>query len=133
MHEFTRAQHRWQIQQIPLRIASPFSILARFSLLQLFPVSKPKEMVRRKEIHYQRAAHRRNRGLFWRVGQIILFGRLEKIGESLDQMYRVERRPCWEVKMNRSKKMCFTKTVFLKTYWLILVYFNTCHHTNNID
>jgi len=32
--------------------------------LQLFPVSKPEEMIRRKEIHHQRAAHRRNRGLF---------------------------------------------------------------------
>jgi len=43
------------------------------------PVSKPEEMVRRKEIHHQRAAHRRNRGLFRRIGQIILFGRLEKL------------------------------------------------------
>jgi len=54
-----------QIQRIPLRIVSPSSIFARFSLLQLFPVSKPEEMVQRKEIHHQRAAHRRNRGLFW--------------------------------------------------------------------
>jgi len=58
------------------------SIFARFSSLRLFPVSKPEEMIRRKEIHHQRAAHRQNRCLFWRVGQIILFGRLEKIGEN---------------------------------------------------
>ena len=95
------------------RIASPSSIFARFSLLRLFPVSKP-EMVQRKEIHHQRAAHRRNRGLFWRVGQIILFGRLEKVGESLDQVYRAERRLYWEIKMNRSKKcvlLCFSKNL----------------------
>jgi len=36
----------------------------RFSPLRLFPVSKSEEMVRRKKIHHQRAAHRRNRGLF---------------------------------------------------------------------
>jgi len=94
---FTCARLQW----IPLRIASPSNIFARFSLLSLFPVSKPEEMVRRKEIHYQRAAHRRNRGLFWRVGQIILFGWLEKVGESLDQVYRTERRLFWEIKMNR--------------------------------
>ncbi|KAG5307111.1 SETMR methyltransferase, partial [Acromyrmex insinuator] len=29
-----------------------------------FPIFKPEKMVRRKEIHHQRAAHRRNRGLF---------------------------------------------------------------------
>ena len=52
-----------QIQRIPLRIAFPLSIFARFPL-RLFLVSKPEEMVRRKEIHHQRAAHRRNRGLF---------------------------------------------------------------------
>jgi len=55
-----------QIQRIPLRsarIASSSSIFARFSPL-LFPVFKPEEMVRRKEIHHQRATHRRNRGLF---------------------------------------------------------------------
>ncbi|KAG5325865.1 MRP4 protein, partial [Acromyrmex heyeri] len=52
------------IQRIPLRIASPTSIFARFSPLRLFPGSKSEEMVRRKEIHHQRAAHRRNRGLF---------------------------------------------------------------------
>jgi len=53
-----------QIQRIPLRIASSSSIFARFSFLRLFPVSKSKEMVRKKEIHHQRAAHRRNRDLF---------------------------------------------------------------------
>ena len=52
-----------QIQRIPLRIASP-AIFAKFSPLRLFSVFKPEEMVRRKEIHHQRAAHRRNRGLF---------------------------------------------------------------------
>jgi len=79
MHEFTCGADG-QVQRIPLRIASLSSIFVRFSLLRLFPVSE--EMIRRKEIHYQRAAHRWNRGLFWRVGQIILFRRLEKIGES---------------------------------------------------
>ena len=69
----------------------------RFSPLRLllFSVSKLEEMVRRKEIHHQRAAHRRNRSLFWRIGQIILFRRLEKVGESLDQVYRAEKRLCW--------------------------------------
>jgi len=45
-----------QIQRIP-RIASPSSIFARFSPLLLFPVSKPEEIIRRKESHYQRAPH----------------------------------------------------------------------------
>ncbi|XP_011705450.1 PREDICTED: putative uncharacterized protein FLJ37770 [Wasmannia auropunctata] len=53
-----------QSQRIPLQITSPFTIFAKFSPLRLFPVFKPKEMVRRKEIHHQKAAHRRNRGLF---------------------------------------------------------------------
>jgi len=53
-----------QIQRIPLLIASPSSIFARFSPLRLFPVSKPEEMIRKKEINHQRAAYRRNRGLF---------------------------------------------------------------------
>ena len=53
-----------QIQRIPLQIASPSSIFVRFRSLRLFPVSKPEEMVWRKEIYHQRAIHRRNRGLF---------------------------------------------------------------------
>jgi len=76
-----------QIQRIPLRIASPSSIFARFSPLRLFPVSKPEEMVRRKEIHHQRV-HCRNRGLFEGLDKS-LFGRLEKVGE-LDQVYRLK-------------------------------------------
>ena len=48
-----------QIQRIPLWIASP----SRFSPLWLFPVSKSEEIVRRKEIHHQRAA-RWNKSLF---------------------------------------------------------------------
>jgi len=103
-----------QIQQIPLRITFPSSIFTRFSLLRLFPVSKPEEMIRRKKIHHQRAAHRRNRNLFWRVGQIILFGRLEKVRESLNQ--------CTELKGDVEKKKLINKTVFyyvfLKMYWL---------------
>ena len=51
-----------QIQRIPVRIVSPSSIFTRFSLL--FPVSKPEKMIRRKEIHHERTAHRQNRGLF---------------------------------------------------------------------
>ena len=106
-----------QIQRIPLRIASPSSIfppdLAPCDHF-LFP---NQEMIRRKDMHHQRAAHRRNRNLFWRVGQIILFGRLEKVGDLLDQVYRADRRLCWQIKMNRSKKMCFTKS-----YWFTLVH-----------
>jgi len=41
-----------QIQRIPLRSASSFSIFVRFSPLRLFPISKPEEMIRRKEIHH---------------------------------------------------------------------------------
>jgi len=62
--------------QISLRIVFPFIIFARFSPLRLFSVSKSEEMIQRKEIHHQRAAHR-NRGLFWRtnyiIGQIIYY------------------------------------------------------------
>ena len=106
-----------QIQRIPLRIASPSSIFARFSPLRLFAVSKPEEMIRRKEIYYQRAAHCRNRGLFWRVGQIIQYysDGLKKLENRwikwMERLDRAERRLCWEIKMNRSKKMCFTKNL----------------------
>ena len=50
-----------QIQRIPLRIASPSSIFARFSPLRLFPVSKPEEMIRRKKIHYQSSSSLKQR------------------------------------------------------------------------
>ena len=50
-----------QIQRIPLRIVSPSNIFTRFNLLRLFPVSKYEEMIWKKEIYYQRAAHRWNR------------------------------------------------------------------------
>jgi len=53
--------------------------------------------------------------VFWRVGQIILFGRLEKVGESLDQVCRVERRPCWEIIEKWIDKkcvlLCFSKNL----------------------
>jgi len=76
MHGFTpMARHRINLTN-SATIASPSSIFARFSPLRLFPVSKPEEMIRRKKIHHQRAAHRWNRGLFWRVEQI-LFGQLD--------------------------------------------------------
>jgi len=75
-----------QIQRIPLRIAS--SIFARFSSLRLFPVSKSEEIVRKKEIHHQRAAHRRTKAYFEGLTNHII--RLEKIEESLDQVYQTE-------------------------------------------
>ena len=111
-----------QIQRIPLRIASPSSIFARFSPLRLFPVSKLEEMIQRKEIHHQRAAHRRNKGLFWRVGQIILLYRTawknwRIVGSSVSS---------WKETMLRNKNESIKKNVFyyvfLKTYWLALVY-----------
>ena len=68
-----------QIQQIPLRIASSSSIFARFSSLRLFPASKPEEMIRRKEIHHQRATHRRNRGLFEELDKSYYSNGLKKL------------------------------------------------------
>ena len=63
-HQDTRVLHvpstDGQIQRISLQIAS--QAYSPDSILRLFPVSK--KMIRRKEIHHQRAAHRRNRGLF---------------------------------------------------------------------
>ena len=110
-----------QIQRI-LRIASLSSIFARFSLLRLFPASKLEEMIRRKEIHHQRIAHRRNRGLFWSVGQIILW-MFEKVEESLDQVYPSVN---WKETMLRNKNESIKKNVFyyifLKTYWLAFVH-----------
>ena len=44
----------------------------------------------------------------------LLFGWLEKVKKLLDQVYRAERRLCWEIKMNRSKKcvlLCFFKNL----------------------
>jgi len=61
MHGFTRARHRWP-NSTNSAMNCFFSIFARFS--RAFPVSKSEEMVQRKEIHHQRAPHRRNRGLF---------------------------------------------------------------------
>ena len=63
--------------------ASPSSIFARFCPLRLFPVFKSEEMVRRIEIHHQRATHRKTEAYFEGVGQMILFGRLKKVGELL--------------------------------------------------
>jgi len=102
---FIRARHRWSnsMNRYELLLHPAHSP----DLALWFPVSKSEEMIRRKEIRHQRTVHRRNRGLFWKIGQIILFGRLEKVGESLDQVYRAEKR-LWEIKMNRSKKICFT-------------------------
>ena len=110
-----------KIQPIPLRIASPSSIFARFSPVRLFPVSKPEEMVRRKEIHHQRAAHRRNRGLFWRTNHIIrtAWKSWRIVGSNISS---------WKETILRNKNESFKKNVFyynifLKTYWLALVFF----------
>jgi len=70
-NEFTRARHRWPnsaTNYFPIQHIRQILSPATISCFQTW------QNVRRKEIHHQRAGHRRNRGLFWRVGQIILFG-----------------------------------------------------------
>jgi len=90
-----------QSQRIPLWIASPSSIFARFNPLRLFPVSKSEEMIWRKESSSspkQRLILKdwtnyiiRTAWKNWRI-----------IGSSISSWGRL----CWEIKMNRSKKMC---------------------------
>ena len=45
-----------------------------------------------------RTLHRRNRRAFWRVWQIVIFGRHRKVERSLDSLYRAKRRVNWEIK-----------------------------------
>jgi len=78
-HGITYARHQWPNSTNSFRIAFSSSIFARFSPLRLFPVSRPEEMVRRKEIYHQRAAHRRNRGLFWRLDKSYYSDGLKKL------------------------------------------------------
>jgi len=92
-----------QIQWIPLRIASPSSIFARFSLLRLFSVSKLEEFGGKRFIIREH-----------------LIAETEAYFEELDKSYyldglrkledQAEKRLCWEIKMNRKtkKKMYFT-------------------------
>ena len=46
-----------------------------------------------------------NRRVFWRVWQIVLFGRHRKVGRSLDSLYRTKRRVHWEIKPIFAKKV----------------------------
>ena len=110
-----------------------------YELFSQFPVYSPdlaatiscfqtwRNGFRRKEIHHRRAAHCQNRGLFWRVGQIILFGRLKKVENSLDQVYRAERREIkmWEIKIVQKKccvLLCFSKNLLTCPHIYYILY-----------
>ena len=70
--------------RITLRIAASSTLFSRFGPMRLFFVSKYEKMACRTAIHVERGSHRRNRGLFCGVRQIIFFGWLEKVRISLD-------------------------------------------------
>jgi len=73
-------------------------------------------MIRRKEIHHQRVETE----AYFEGLDKSLFRRLEKVGESLDQV------SSWKEIMLRNKNESIKKNifyyVFLKTYWLALAF-----------
>ena len=72
-----------------------------------FFISKLAKMARRTKVHVERGGHRPNRCLFWKPFEILLFGRLKKVGETLGEVYRVKKRLCWEIKKNHKKYFVF--------------------------
>jgi len=105
MQRFIHARYRWLNSTIPLRIASLSSIFARFSSLRLFPVSWRNG----SEKDSQRAAHRRNRGLFWRVDKLYYLDGLKKLENLWIKCIKLKGDYMLRNK-NESikKKMCFT-------------------------
>ena len=77
MHGFTRARHRWP--NSTNSATNCFPIQHFIHPLRLFPVSKPEEMVQRKEIHHQRAAHRQNRDYFEGLDKSYYLDSLKKL------------------------------------------------------
>ena len=74
-----------------LRVSMAKIIELKFELLQHSPdlapsdfffISKLEKMARRTTVHVERG-HHPNRCLFWGPSEILLFGRLKKVGETL--------------------------------------------------
>ena len=59
-------------------------------------------------VHVERG-HHPDRCLFWGSSEILLFGRLKKVGETLGKVYRVKRTLCW-------KKKIYTKSFFFLSF-----------------
>ena len=55
-----------------------------------------------------RRGHRPNRCLFWGPSEILLFGRLKKVGETLGKAYRVKRILCCKIKNKLHRILCFS-------------------------
>ena len=64
-------------------------------------------MACRKEILFQRWNHFTNKYIFWGPQEILFFGRDIKIGETFDEVYRVERWLYWKIKFLFIKKPLF--------------------------
>ena len=64
-------------------------------------------MAWRKEILFQRWSHLTNKYIFWGPREILVFGRDTKIGETLDEVYRVKRWLYWKIKLLFIKKPLF--------------------------
>ena len=76
--------------------------------LRDFFISKLEKMSRGTTVHVRRGGHRPNKCPFWGPSEILLFGRLKKVGETLGKVYRVKRRLCCKIKKNLHKIICFS-------------------------
>lgn len=81
------------VSQINLRIAPSSAIFSKFKSQWLCPVFKHKEM----------------------ASQILFFGRDIKVGETLDKVYKDQRRLCWKLKPFFPKKLSFVQKD--QTHW----------------
>ena len=59
-----------------------------------FFIATLEKIARRTKVHVERGGHRPNRCLFLGPSEILLFGWLKKVGETLGKVYRVKRRLC---------------------------------------
>ena len=76
----------------------PYS-LDRLDLTRVtFFISKLEKMARRTTVYVERECRRPNRCLFWWPSEILLFGRLKKVRETLGKVYKVKRRLYWKIK-----------------------------------
>ena len=72
-------------------------------------------MAWRKEILLQRWNHLTNKYIFWGTREILFFGKDTKIGETLDEVYRVKWWLYWKITLLFIKKPLFT----LKSHALV--------------
>ena len=106
---------------IEIRIISTTTVFTGFHHRWLFFISKLEKMARRTTAHVYCRGHRSNRCPFWGPSEILLFGRLKKVGETFGKVYRVKKRLCWKMK-KKSTRNNWSSYLFLRTYWTTLVH-----------